>query len=70
MLNGKAALSGSACVAEDRFFQFVEPQFPHTEEGRGKHPLLGAEGKKLEKWMPKDLEEIGPRAVFKAADRL
>lgn len=49
LLNGKAALSGSACVAEDKFLQFAEPQFPHTEEGRGKHLLLGAVRKKLGK---------------------
>lgn len=27
-------------------------------------------GKKVEEWMPKDLEDIGLRAVFKATDRL
>lgn len=66
----KRHCQGLACVAEDKFLQFAEPQFPHTEEGRGKHLLLDAERKKLEEWMPKDLEDIGLRAVFKATDGL
>lgn len=45
LLNDKMVLSGSSCVAEDKFLYLPELQFPHPEEEGGKHPFSNVERK-------------------------